>query len=173
MATYQDMDPDKAGWTTLTSKGDIAAGKGGGLGIGVVSAGNDGDLLEYDSSQPTGFAKVTFATLLARRTAWVTADSNAIDLSAGINQVRQLANGVNALTGFANAVNGMSYKIKLLQPASGAAGTITLAATGTDIFRPGPLTLSPTNGKENDLLLTYDARNAGAHYFSAHVTGEV
>lgn len=134
---------------------------------GPITPGNDGDLLEFDATEPTGMAKVTAQTLFARRAAWYGASSLVIDCANGVNQRIFLTNGVNALTAFSNAVNGETYTFLLIQPASGAAGTITLAATAPNAVRSGSLTLSPTNSYCNFLTMKYDA---DLHLFFALVT---
>lgn len=169
------VDSQNQDWTlrpvAQANKGDLLLGAGAGA-VAVLAAGDDQTLIEVDSTQPTGYAHVTPATLQDRRNALYAASPGAIDLAHGINQRMTLASGVNALTAFSNPKSGTTYVFELIQPASGAAGTITLAATAPDTIKGTYLTLSPTNGKINLLFMFYDGTQAGAGYFLASVSGE-
>lgn len=155
----------------LPGKGDRASGLGGGLGVGVDHAGNNYELEEFDSSQPTGRAKVSPGTLFARRNAIITVTPGALDLAGKLHMVMQLASGQNSITGLTNAVNGTTYIIELIQPASGAPGTITVSATAPVTVKAAPLTLSPVNGASNVLFLDYNATTTpSTPYFLACVS---
>lgn len=118
----------------LSEKGDIPVGLGGSLGTGKTS--------------------------FAKRNAWYEPEALAIDWEDGIHQIVQLANGANAITGLTHGEDGTTYQLMLLQPASGAAGTITITPTAPAVAGTPAGSLSTTNGKRNIVTLTYDATSA-------------
>jgi hypothetical protein len=109
------------------------------------------------------------------RNVWYAAGtgSSAINFNNGIHQIVQLTSGANAITGLTNPKNGYSYQIMLIQPASGSAGTITVAGTSPAVVGTIAGTPSLTNGKRNMLVLTYDpVTNPSAPYFMAAIGPE-
>jgi hypothetical protein len=82
-----------------------------------------------------------------------------LDWDNGNCQAITLANGAQTFT-FANPLSGGRYILKLKQPASGAAGTVTWP--GTVLWSGGTApTLTVTNNKTDIVTLYYD----GANYF--------
>ena len=104
------------------------------------------------------YVGTTLAALMATRLAHYAAGTGsvAIDFANGVNQKIQLASGANAITSLANGTDGVLYKLLLVQPSSGAAGTITVAGSGGDTVGTIAGSLSPTNSKRNILTLEKD-----------------
>lgn len=178
-ATLADVPDSTAGAgraaVTTNEKTAVAAlaalSKGELRSVATVTQGTNGDLLAYDSAQASGFIPITKSEVFRQKHAWYTMTGLGLDFANGFCQRLVLANGVNAFTGMINAVPGITYKLKLVQPAADAAGTITLTPTSPNVVKvAGSLALSPTNGKTNYLFLTYD--DTGNGEFSAFVSQE-
>jgi hypothetical protein len=99
------------------------------------------------------------------RNAWFLATA-AVDWSNGVHQRILLASGANAIT-FANPRDGEACWLALIQPASGAAATVTLPP-GLRLVSGQTATLSSTNSERNLLIVIYDA---AANFYLATMSG--
>jgi len=119
----------------------------------VVPVPVNGGFLVADSTAQGGWKASSFATRSAWKTDVAAAGAVAVNFATGPNHRIVLGNGAHAIT-ISNPEDGATHKVKLIQPASGAAGTVTLAGA---TFKPATVTLSSTNSAWNILVMMFDS----------------